>query len=69
MIAVDTNVVAYLFLRGEFAARAEAWLMRDRDWVAPKLWRSEFTCSRAICDESNSRSRRRAIFSERRRLC
>ena len=42
MIAVDTNVVAYLFLRGEFAARAEAWLMRDRDWVAPKLWRSEF---------------------------
>ena len=42
MIAVDTNVIAYLFLRGEFAARAEAWLMRDRDWVAPMLWRSEF---------------------------
>ena len=42
MIVVDTNVVAYLFLRGEFAAQAEAWLRRDRDWVAPLLWRSEF---------------------------
>ena len=41
MIVVDTNVVAYLFLRGEFAARAEAWLRDDRDWAAPLLWRSE----------------------------
>ena len=42
MIVVDTNVIAYLFLRGDFAARAEAWLKDDRDWVAPMLWRSEF---------------------------
>ena len=42
MIVVDTNVIAYLFLRGDFAARAEAWLKKDRDWVAPMLWRSEF---------------------------
>ena len=41
MIAVDTNVIAYLFLRGEFAAQAEAWLRHDRDWAAPLLWRSE----------------------------
>jgi predicted nucleic acid-binding protein len=41
MIVVDTNVVAYLFLRGEFAPQAEAWLRRDREWVAPALWRSE----------------------------
>ena len=41
MIVVDTNVVAYLFLRGEFAPRAEAWLRQDRDWAAPMLWRSE----------------------------
>ncbi len=42
MIVVDTNVIAYLFLRGDFATRAEAWLKDDRDWVAPMLWRSEF---------------------------
>jgi predicted nucleic acid-binding protein len=42
VIVVDTNVVAYLFLRGEFAAQAEAWLRHDRDWAAPLLWRSEF---------------------------
>ena len=42
MIAVDTNVIAYLFLRGEQADQAEDWLKKDRDWVAPVLWRSEF---------------------------
>ena len=42
MIAVDTNVIAYLFLPGAFTARAEAWLKSDREWVAPMLWRSEF---------------------------
>ena len=42
MIVVDTNVLAYLFLRGEFAPQAEAWLRRDREWIAPLLWRSEF---------------------------
>ena len=41
MIVVDTNVVRYLFLRGEFAAQAEAWLRREREWVAPLFWRSE----------------------------
>ena len=42
MIAVDTSVIAYLFLRGEFAEKAEEWLREDREWVAPVLWRSEF---------------------------
>jgi predicted nucleic acid-binding protein len=42
VIVVDTSVVACLFLRGEFAPRAEAWLRQDRDWAAPILWRSEF---------------------------
>lgn len=49
MIVVDTNVVAYLFLPGDFSTRAEAWLRNDRDWAAPLLWRSEFRNVLAGC--------------------
>jgi predicted nucleic acid-binding protein len=42
MIVVDTNVLVYLYLRGEYTADAEALLESDPDWAAPLLWRSEF---------------------------
>jgi predicted nucleic acid-binding protein len=42
MIVVDTNVLAYLYLPGDFTAQAEQLLIKDPDWVAPTLWRSEF---------------------------
>lgn len=42
MIAVDTNVVAYLYLRSNYTKYAETLLQRDPEWVAPVLWRSEF---------------------------
>ena len=42
MIVVDTNIVAYLFLPGEFTDRSEALHEREPEWTAPVLWRSEF---------------------------
>jgi predicted nucleic acid-binding protein len=42
VIAVDSNVVACLYLPGEHTEKAEALLEHDADWVAPLLWRSEF---------------------------
>jgi predicted nucleic acid-binding protein len=42
MIVVDTNVLAYFYLPGDYTEVAERLLERDPDWNAPLLWRSEF---------------------------
>ena len=42
MIVVDSNVLAYLYLPGEYTAAAETLLEREPDWASPILWRSEF---------------------------
>jgi predicted nucleic acid-binding protein len=42
MIAVDTNVIAYLWMPGSHTASAELLLKKDPEWIAPLLWRSEF---------------------------
>jgi predicted nucleic acid-binding protein len=42
VIVVDTNILAYLYLPGEFTSAAEALLAKAPEWAAPPLWRSEF---------------------------
>ena len=42
MIVVDSNVLAYLYLPGEYTAMAEALLEHESEWAVPMLWRSEF---------------------------
>ena len=41
MIAVDVNILAYLWIPGEMTAFAEAALKRDPHWITSILWRSE----------------------------
>ncbi len=42
MIVVDTNIIAYFYLPGEYTDLAENAFRKDSYWVAPFLWRSEF---------------------------
>ena len=49
MIVVDSNILAYLYLPGEFTSAAEALLEREPEWAAPTLWRSEFRNILAGC--------------------
>jgi predicted nucleic acid-binding protein len=39
---VDTNIICYLYLNGEFSKLAEKVFKSDPEWAAPILWRSEF---------------------------
>ena len=42
MIVIDTNIVAYLLLRGTHTEVARQIFLRNSNWAAPSLWRSEF---------------------------
>ncbi len=41
MIVVDTNVIGYLYLTSGRSEQAEKALLKDAQWAAPILWRSE----------------------------
>jgi predicted nucleic acid-binding protein len=42
MIVVDTNILAYFWIPGEFSEIVEKVYHKSQKWVVPFLWRSEF---------------------------
>ena len=42
MIVVDTNIIAYLHISGEFTPVAIQALEKDPHWIVPPLWQSEY---------------------------
>jgi predicted nucleic acid-binding protein len=42
VIVVDTNVICYRWIASADSSAAEAALIKDPEWIAPLLWRSEF---------------------------
>lgn len=42
MIVADTNLAVYLLLGGPGTEEARRIFLRDPEWAAPLLWRSEF---------------------------
>ncbi len=42
MIAIDTNMLVYLWLPSDKTPVAEKIYYKDSNWIAPAVWRSEF---------------------------
>jgi predicted nucleic acid-binding protein len=42
MIVSDTNLLAFLLIKGDQSELCRAVFAKDPEWVAPFLWRSEF---------------------------
>lgn len=41
MIVVDANIIGYLYLSSPHSLQVQEVLLKDSQWVAPYLWRSE----------------------------
>jgi predicted nucleic acid-binding protein len=48
LIVVDTNLLIYFYIQGEHSDLAEKAFLKDPEWIAPVLWRSEFLSVLAV---------------------
>lgn len=53
MIVSDTNLLIYLFVKGEYTQVAEEVLKTDDDWIVPSLWKHEFRNALATMVNNN----------------
>lgn len=63
MIVVDTNVIVYLLIAGDFVALAESVYDADSEWAAPLLWRHEFRNVLTLYMSSQSISLEEAVIA------
>ena len=52
MIVVDTNVIAYLLIRGERSEAMDRLQDQDSEWIAPRLWLDEFLNILCTCERN-----------------
>lgn len=50
MIVVDTNVISYLLIQGDYTDAVVKLREREPDWIAPRLWLDEFLNVLAISE-------------------
>lgn len=53
MIVVDTNVIAYLLIQGDYTESIVKLREQDSEWIAPRLWLDEFLNVLAISERQN----------------
>lgn len=61
MIVADTNLISYLYIEGAQSPLARQVVLRDSDWAAPFLWRSELRSILIKCLKSGILERNEAF--------
>lgn len=61
MIVVDTNITVYLWMPGEYTTVSESILHKEKEWVVPFLWQSEFCNVLSVYVRNNQMSKETAL--------
>jgi predicted nucleic acid-binding protein len=61
VIVADTNLLAYLYIEGLYNQAARQVVLRDPEWAAPVLWRSELRNTLINCFKGGLIGRNEAL--------